>query len=638
MAELLLEVRTGGYPLGPLPNATRELKDQLVRRLRDAGLVARQSAVAWGPRRMTVILRGLPEVSASGTSALAQVASAVEAAAAVEWPEAYRNELGATPWPRPVTGVLALFDGAVVPATVGGIAAGASTVGHPTLSPRRFRALDGDDYGRKLAERGIEVRPAERSRRLTQLFESAAESAGGRVLPDPDLVESLAHGCEIPGVVVGTIEPELDLPRELIQACCRRHLRALVVVQGERVVAFVTAIDRPDDPEGRVRRGTQCWLATQLTALARQYREDQRVPLAERAERVASRVSDPALGSFGARVERSIRLAAGLCADLECERHEAETVARALRLLHADRGCGVVREMPELQGVVGGLLARTEGLPETVWQAIYDAGSGGLTRVLPRGRAAQVVALADRLDALTAIVAGSAESQASPQVVELADRVVGVLVEAGLPIDLDLAGGRAVRLHPELGARAAEALASVRRVLASALVRVLRRQGFAAEEIRAVLAADVGRQLPLIVERLRGLRSLRAEPELRAVAQAARRLVDILHEAPESVLDVALLVEDAEKDLYVLLPKLRRALEGSMLAGRYREWLGMMATLAGAVDRFFREVLVRDEVDSLRLNRLALLQSAQRPFAQHVRLAELVTQPSGSGISAATSP
>lgn len=657
MSELLLEIRTGGYPASEVATATRLLKNALVRGLRDQGFAPLQSAVGFTNRRMMVLVRGLQGATHDRSRVVAEVIES--AAAQVEWRRSVRWSAEGSPWVRPVAGVLALFDGVVVPVRVGGATATESTVGHPTLSPRRFLVEDGDDYGGKLAARGIEVRPAERLEALSRWVDSVADDLGGRPIADPELMERITCSCESPGVFSGSFPVQyLQLPRDLILAGLRGTLQAFAVEQaGELLPRFIGWMDRPDDPQDRVRRGHELAAAACLQNLSFLFERDQSEPLAALGRRVAKQEWLPGTGTYGDKISRLRTLGEALCDELGWER-EAGHVAEACGLLFADRDCRLVRELPELRGIVGGLLARDEGFAESVWKAIYEhrataatAETGSLLQATaldlgsPTGRVGSIVALVDRVDNLVGrlvgkeevdrVGAGGAETAgaaANRQSIDdertrrrLARGIVRLLIDGDLHLDLDLVLARSVRTFSEMDVDSELLLRAAKQRIDHQLRELLAANGFRRSEIAAVVVADGSRSLPRVVDRLTGLRALREAPELRPVAVCARRLLDVLHESPEAELDVGLLVGAAEKDLYILYQKLRRPLEGALASGHYREWLRMLASLSASADRFLRETLVRDEIESVRQNRLALLQAIHRLCAGQIRLAELVT-------------
>src|SRR5262245_10551375 len=230
--ELLLEVRCEEIPARMLEGATRELATRVFEELTGRGIRIAEVETGFTPRRLVLVLKGVqtkaddvdelvtgPPASAAfaadGTPTKAAVGFAQRLGLAPEALERVRTEKGeyvagrkhtpgrptieilaeivprillgigwaktmkwgsgVGPWVRPVHGVVALFDGQVVPMELFGVAAGRGTVGHPTLSPTAFDVDDSADYRRELAARNIEVRFDVRCKRLAE--EMAARAA-----------------------------------------------------------------------------------------------------------------------------------------------------------------------------------------------------------------------------------------------------------------------------------------------------------------------------------------------------------------------------------------------------------------------------------------------------------------------------
>ena len=166
---------------------------------------------------------------------------------------------------RPVHGIVALLDGAVVPFSLFDVAAGDTTVGHATLSPEPFRVGGWESYRRELAARGVVVEVAERRERLLAGMRERAAAAGGELVTDEPLLDKLAAICEIPGVLEGAFDPRfLALPREVLTASLRDHQSALTVErEGALLPLFLTVMDRPEI-RGAVRAGQRVGVAARL--------------------------------------------------------------------------------------------------------------------------------------------------------------------------------------------------------------------------------------------------------------------------------------------------------------------------------------------------------------------------------------
>ena len=463
--EYLLEVRAEEIPARMLEPGTRELATRVFEELMARGIGPREVETGYTPRRLVLILSGLPEREAdreeqvmgppvraaygpdgAPTQALLGFAKRTglepdqiarvqtdkgeylaatkkiegrptrdvlaeivpRVLAGISWAKTMRWGSGEGPWVRPVHGVVSLFDGEVVPFDFFGIAAGDETEGHPTLSPTPFRVAGVEDYRRQLGERNVEVRPGERQRVLHETMRSRAEALGGRLVDDPSLLTKLAAICEIPGVMEGRFADDfLELPAEVLSTSLRDHQSALTVAEpngnGRLLPYFLTVMDRPDDPVGRTRSGNEWVVAARLADARFFYGEDRKAGLAHRAEQLTRLNFHERLGSYAAKTERLAALAGAICDQLGWT-DEKPLAEEAARLLKVDLATEMVKEFTSLQGIVGGIYAREEGHPEDVWQAVYDQYMPASTDdCIPRGRVGQAVGLADRIDTLVGI-------------------------------------------------------------------------------------------------------------------------------------------------------------------------------------------------------------------------------------------
>ncbi len=541
------------------------------------------------------------------------------------------------PWVRPVHGILSLLDGAVVPFELFGIAAGDATEGHAILSPEPFRVSGLADYRRELAARGIEVRPAERRRALHTGMQERALAAGGTLVDDPALLDKLVAICEIPGVMEGSFEEEfLDLPAEVLRTSLRDHQSALTVERpgGDHKLLpyFLTVMDRPDDPVGRVRSGNEWVVSARLADARFFYGEDTKVGLARRGEQLKSLTFNDKLGSYADKAERLAVLAGVICAELGWAA-EAPGAEVAARLLKADLATEMVKEFTSLQGIVGGIYARLEGQPEEIWQAVYDQYLPASTEdAIPRSRTGRVVSLADRIDTLAGIFGLGLVPTGSRDPFGLrraSQGVVRILLEGELPLDVERVAAAAVELYGDRLTRTPEqVLADLRPFLADRVRYVLGLAGSAYDEIEAGLAVGTG-SLPDLKARVDALHRARTGADFLSVVLAAKRIANIVKDAPESAVDPALLVEPAEKDLAAAFAGMQSEIEAAAAARDYERCLARIADLAPVLDRFFVEVLVMDKDSGVRANRIALLQAIGQTVSRVGRLTEMVVDRAG---------
>jgi glycyl-tRNA synthetase beta chain len=522
----------------------------------------------------------------------------------------------------------------VVPCSLFGVAAAAESVGHPVLSPEPFPVTGAEDYHARLAERHIFVRPQARRQRLQEGMAKLAAAAGGQVVEDGALLDKLTAMCDVPGVLEGRFEERfLDLPREVLVISLKDHQSAFTVesAEGDLLPVFLTLMDRPDDPRGRVRSGNEWVVAARLADGRFFYDEDRKKKLPQHAEGLDRLTFHVKLGSYAAKAARLEGLVEALCRALRQD-SEIEESRRAASLLKADLVTEMVKEFTDLQGVVGGIYAREEGEPPAVWQAIYDQYlPASQDDDLPRGIVGRLTALADRLDTLAGMFGLGLIPSGSKDPFGLrraAQGVVRILLEGELPLDWEAAVVEAVELYGDTLERSPEeVLDALRPFLLDRVKFLLGRRGLEYDEIDAALLAGdrAGHtDLPKLAARAEAVQQIRGEAGFLSVVLSAKRIANILKEQPERELDPSKLVEPAEKALYAAYQELEGQVSAAVEAGDYRAALAPIGGLAEVLETFFTEVMVMAEDEELRNQRIALLQAIDRLTSSTARLTELV--------------
>ncbi len=556
--------------------------------------------------------------------------------AALSWQKTMRWGEGIGPWVRPIHGIVSLFDGEVVPFELLGVAAGDVTIGHPILSPEPFRVSSVADYRRKLAERGLEPSSELRQEALSKHMHERAAALGGKLVEDEDLLGKLAAICEIPGVMEGALSPEvMALPREVLTTSLRDHQSAFTVEKDERLLpVFFTVMDRPDDPAGHVRGGNEWVVKARLADARFFYGEDRKGSLASRAAKLEHLMFHEKLGSYAAKTERIARLGEWICRALG-EPGSVGACKEAAALLKIDLTTEMVKEFTTLQGVMGGIYAREDGHGEPVWQAIYDQYlPAGIADRLPRGLVGRVVALADRLDTVVGMFGLGLVPTGSKDPFGLrraAQGIVRIALEGNLALDLERAAGEAaIGYGDRLKRTAPQIQADLRPFLFDRLRYILGLKDYAYDEIEAALAGVStgagGLTLPDLEARVDALHRVRAEDQFLSIVQAAKRIENILREQPAQALDAKHLKHDAEVELFRELEALRGEVEAAAAAREYERALRRINELAGALDRFFVDVMVMDEDLAVRANRVALLQAIQGVLTRVAKLTEMVVE------------
>jgi glycyl-tRNA synthetase beta chain len=540
---------------------------------------------------------------------------------------------------RPVRAIVALLGAELVPCAFAGVDAGRETAGHRTLHPRRVAVRSADRFEAALAGAQVLLDPDERRRRIVAEVTAAACTAGGSPIMDPDLLEESVQLVEWPTAFAGRFETEfLSLPREILITVMQHHQKYFAVEDrdGTLLSAFVAVRDGGTRHLDGVREGNEWVLRARLADARFFFDEDRKRPLSARGASLDDVTFLEPLGSMAAKTSRLGALAGRLSAALGDDPATAEALARAAALAKADLVTQVVRELPELQGVVGGLYARLDGEPDAVASAIQEQYLPR-GKVLPRSPVGARLALLDHLDTLTGALSAGLVPSGSQDPYGLrraSNALVAILLDRRWPVAIpDLLGfaldGFGIA-EPEARARVLETVRDlVRQRLRAALIE----DEISYDTVDAALAAGVDSP-PDAAARARALWRFRRSPEFRKTYTAFDRAARIVPPGYQADVREDLLQAPAERGLLAALRTasaptghdgrtLRAAAAAEDLAAYYERSLRGLATLADPVDRFFTDVLVMAEDEAVRRNRLGLLAAVVRlvrPIADLSRL------------------
>jgi glycyl-tRNA synthetase beta chain len=549
---------------------------------------------------------------------------------------------------RPIRWIVAILGGKALRFTVGDVVSGNSSAGHRFLGKPKIPLRGASDYVQKLRANYVLVRPQDRKEKIESELQRLAGAKGLRVHEDEHLKGLVTYLNEYPTAILGAFEPSyLELPEEILITVMRDHQKYFALERKNGMLApnFLAIINLDKDRTGHIRAGHERVLRARFADARFFWETDQKCRLADYLPKLSAVTYQEKLGSYGEKVERMRELARWFAEQWFASgiAHASVGAAdRAAELSKCDLVTEMVREFTELQGIVGGLYAKSQGEPEEIAWGVYDHYKpSGIEDPIPRNIVGQGVALADKFDSLVGCFAVGLVPSGSSDPFALRRAAIGIvkiLVESKLPLSLSMAIARAGRALASGPRKIAVPLAVEKQVLEFLLDRarfVLKeRGGLAYDEINAALAAG-GDDLVDATHRMEAIRGIRKTKNFEPLAVSFKRIRKILEKAgPEagwklSAVRSDLFAEEAERDLHARAAAARQEVEQHKRSGRYREALQEIAKLRPAVDTFFDDVMVMADDEPIRKNRLTLLSGLLSEFSTIADFSEIVTAEQG---------
>ena len=447
--------------------------------------------------------------------------------------------------------------------------------------------------------------------------DNLASAANLELVEDDRLLDEVSGLVEWPVVLMGEFEEAyLDIPAEVVQLTIRENQKCFVLRKSgttELTNRFLLVSNIiPSDGGAEVARGNAKVVNSRLSDakffwegdLHQIHSDEGFEPWLKKLDTVTFHAK---LGTQGEQVRRIVTLAEELAPIAGADPSKA---MEAARLCKADLNSAMVYEFPEVQGKMGCIYASKMGLDASVALAIEEHYSPlGPSDDVPRDPVSVTVALADKLDRLTGFWAIDERPTGSKDPYALRRAALGV-------IRLILENGIRLSLNKM-------ASADLLSFFHDRLKVYLRDKGVRHDLIDAVLidrdsnastdANTAQDDLLIIARKAEALQKLIASEDGNNLLAGYKRAANILAAEEKKgaqisdAVAVDLLTLDAEKELNATIDTVAHDAAIATGSEDFETAMSSLATLRMPIDRFFEDVLVNDDDENVRNNRLAML-------------------------------
>ena len=538
----------------------------------------------------------------------------------ISWPKSCRWGVRTEYFSRPVRWLVALLDDEVVPVEFAGLTSGRATRGHRVLAPGEHEVATASQLIDVVRAAFVVPSQAEREAAVRAGVAAIEERTGARAeLPAKTLLE-VVNLCEYPTVLMGTFDEEfLQVPEEIIVDAMLMHQRYFPLYDAEGKLTNHFIVVSNGDPKAAdvITGGNERVVRARLSDAKFFYDEDRKRPLESYVEKLDTVVFQEQLGTVRAKTDRIVALADHLAAAAGLSDGDAADAHRAAFLCKADLVTNAVVEFTSVQGVMGAYYAEASGENEQVARAIGDhyrpRFSGDEP---PASLVGRVVATADKLDTICGLFAVGQGPTGSSDPFALRRSALGILTMLtgegqGAALEVSLVDAIDASLDAyEKGGIDFDRAAVRAEVIDFFITRtkvMVRDAGNGADTIDAVLA--VGVQEPVeFIRRVAALETARAEEQeaFDDLATAYARANNLRDASLGIEVDESLLTE-VEHALSCAVVQAEGRVSRALEADDYPAALAELASLRKPVDLFFERIMVMDEDEALRANRLRLL-------------------------------
>ena len=515
---------------------------------------------------------------------------------------------------RPAHGLIILHGAHIIDANVLGISSNRTTFGHRFESKKEIIEIQhADQYEKQMkAEGAVIVSFDERKALIKNALNEKATHLSNQLTPidDEDLLDEVTALVEYPNVLAGEFESKfLDVPQECLILSMKANQKYFPLIDKNNKLANQFLIVSNISPKNSdlITQGNEKVIRPRLSDAEFFYSQDKKKPLKEYLSQLAHIVYHNKLGSQAERSERVKTIASLIVKNLN-QTKLLDAVILACDLSKADLSSNMVGEFPELQGIMGRYYALNEKISDEIAFAIEDHYKPRFSGdTLPRSTVGDIVAIADKIETLIGLFSIGEKPTGDKDPFALRRQVIGIiriLTEKNIDLNLNTVISESIQ-----ATKLAESK-DLNSFIYDRLSNFFKDQGYAALDIEAVLAIESG-LINEIPKRLNAIKEFLLLPESEDLASANKRVGNILKKADvKSSLKVnqSLLKDEAEINLYNTLDFVDAESRKEYKEKNYSGSLKSLCKLKNPIDQFFKDVMVNDEDESLKMNRLALLE------------------------------
>lgn len=538
---------------------------------------------------------------------------------------------------RPIRWILALYGKEIIRFNLNGLDSENITYGHRLLAPQKIKISSTQEYFRKIEKNYVIIDPKIRENIVKTDIKQIIKEIGGEKIINEKLLKEIIYLVEYPNAILGKYDKKyLELPKDVLIVVMEKHQKYFPVFKNkdELLPLFIVIINNSKKYASKIIEGNENVLKARLEDAKFFYQEDQKIPLEENVDKLKNVIFREKLGSLFDRTKRVESLCDYISDGLQVEQKVKKDLLRSAHLCKADLVTEMVKEFPELQGIMGKEYAVLSGEREEVAEAIFEhylpRFSGDR---LPVTKSGMILGIADKVDTIIGcFVMGLAPTGSQdPYGLRRQSRgKIAIILKNNLKISLKDIIQKSLFLYKEsvsveLKIDENEIVSQILSFLKQRVKNIFLEDGIRYDVIDAVLAVDSDGDVVDIKNRIKAIEELYNQPIFRKILNSSNRVLNLSKNNKETEIDKSLLKEKAELNLYHNYESIYPRTREFIFNKEYKKVFKLLGNLCEPVDKFFDQVLVMDKDNNIRKNRVALIKKIGILFNQVADLSKIVS-------------
>ena len=533
-------------------------------------------------------------------------------------------------WGRPLKSILAVFDKTVINFKFHHISSSNSTFIDQDFEEKKRIFVDFKSYEKFFRKQGTLINQNKREEFIKRDFSKILNKRKLTVRNNPRLIDEVTNLVDNPNVLLCSFDKKfLSIPEEILILTMQSHQKYFPTFDNKgQITNEFLIVSNKKDQKGLIKIGNERVVEARLSDAEFFWNKDKTRNLVKKVSELKSMSFFKGLGSYFEKVQRMRKLGGMISDELLISKEKVEL---STSICKTDLTSDLVGEFPELQGVMGGYFAAYQGFDKDISLAISEQYLPiGLDSRVPKKAFSVALSTTDKIDTLVGFFGINEKPSSSKDPFALrrmALSIIRTMIENKKDLKINDLLSYSSSLYQDQGH------AFINKDLQKELYDFLKdrfKYYMKEKQIRFdIIDASVSslslNKLFLTFEKARSLNKVINNQVGLDITSSYKRASNILTNEMKineveitNTTDPGIFKTDFEKNLYKKISEIKKYYSSIDKDENYEQSLSILAGAKKEVFEFFDNVQVNEENETLRKNRLELINMLCKTFQNFI--------------------
>ncbi len=533
-------------------------------------------------------------------------------------------------WGRPLKSILSIFDKNIINFKFHHLVSSNSTFVDKDFEDKKKIFWDFKTYEKFFEKQGVIINHNKRTKVINNQFSKILKKKRLILEDNPKLVEEVVNLTDSPNIISCKFDKKfLSIPKEILTLTMQHHQKYFPTFNEKKdVTNEFLIIANKKDKKGLIKLGNERVVEARLNDAEFFWNKDKKQNLVKKVTDLKSMNFFKGLGTYFDKVQRMRKLGGQISDELLISREKVELSASICK---TDLTSGLVSEFPELQGVMGGYFSAYQGFDKDISSALTEQYLPvGINSKVPRKPYSVALSVTDKIDTIIGFFGINEKPTSSKDPFALRRTAIGI-IRIIIENEIDLKLGDLLKYSSNLYEDQGHKLINdnlqkeLYNFLKDRFKYYLKEKQIRADIIEASIASFSLNKLFSSFEKAKCLNKIINDEIGNNIIASYKRASNILEFEMKNnqieindTTDPGIFKSDFEKNLYKKINSIKKYYSGIKNDEDYEKSLSILAEAKTEVFEFFDNVKVNEENETLRKNRLELINMLCKTFQNFI--------------------